>query len=534
MSAQLGMSDLFKRILPYGIVCRWQAAHREVAMDRPLFFYPGFGKRLRRIVKFSLPYGLVMSFRERMVRRVFIDSVSEPSASNEVASTVSPIGKTVALPPLPSRRELEPQIVIQRTADERKELPPDVTVVTVIFNIVKGGRAESFRQCLDSVQAQTGVAIEHLIIDGASNDGTLTLLDGYDNTRHSMRVFSAPDKGIYEAMNRGLVLANGRYVTFLNSDDFYNDPLGLHDSVARLDETHAEFSYAPVVMLGDDGHPLDHPNVNPDVNRLCHVMAFSHQSIVMRTDSFRALRGFNISYRSAADYDSVLRMVFAGYHAARVDRSYVTFRAGGYSWTNMAESQAECGRMFSDLYGRYLDYPLTPEEGRVMYVTLHAPMRLADRMLVRVMAAFGLEGERTRPRRCLDVSDRWNVIGLYEEEGWGAWGDREIRLYVTLPDDLRGRELLLSLHIGAYFDADHRAEVGIRCNGRELQMLHVQNFLPARYDLHCPADLTTEGSLVLDVETSSTVRPAGDTRTLGISFEKLVISANAQSERSPR
>ena len=117
---------------------------------------------------------------------------------------------------------------------------PDVTVVTVCFNPLKDGRRELFARNLDSVQNQTGVTVEHVIIDGASTDGTLEFLSKYENKCYDIRILSKPDSGIYDAMNRGIALAKGKYVTFLNTDDSYHRNDGLALSVkASLERPYA-------------------------------------------------------------------------------------------------------------------------------------------------------------------------------------------------------------------------------------------------------------------------------------------------------
>ena len=266
----------------------------------------------------------------------------------------------------------------------------DVTVVTVVFNAIEGGRGEMLRQCLDSVQSQRGVAVEHLIVDGASKDGTVDMVRGYDNRSAGIRLLSAPDSGIYDAMNRGIALARGKYVVFLNSDDFYHDASGLADAVARLERTGCDFSFAPArVLRAEDGRPMDHPNTHPRAGRIFVNMEFSHQSVVAGRDALIAVGGFDLRYRSAADYDLILRLVLSGRRACCVPRSFVTFRMGGFSCVNMAKSQEETGVIFSRLYNQYADAGLTPEDGMRMYLSGRFPLELKERLFPYYVAAFG-------------------------------------------------------------------------------------------------------------------------------------------------
>ena len=92
---------------------------------------------------------------------------------------------------------------------------PKVTIVTVVYNLIENGREQYFRQCLESVHKQLYQNIEHIVIDGASNDGTIDLLEEY-NKKGWIKYYSEPDTGIYDAMNKGIEKATGKYIVFLN------------------------------------------------------------------------------------------------------------------------------------------------------------------------------------------------------------------------------------------------------------------------------------------------------------------------------
>jgi len=80
---------------------------------------------------------------------------------------------------------------------------PLVTIVTITFNLIKAGREKTFRQCLESVHNGTYKNVEHIVIDGASKDGTLDLIKEYAN-KGWVKYISEPDSGIYDAMNKGV------------------------------------------------------------------------------------------------------------------------------------------------------------------------------------------------------------------------------------------------------------------------------------------------------------------------------------------
>ena len=137
---------------------------------------------------------------------------------------------------IPSIEALQSALILKPASGGSSGTEPMVSVVTVCLNPLKDGRKDLLVKNLDSVQQQTGVTVEHLIIDGASSDGTIEFLTQYDNRCNDIRILSKSDSGIYDAMNRGIALSRGKYVTFLNSDDFYHRNDGLALSVKALED----------------------------------------------------------------------------------------------------------------------------------------------------------------------------------------------------------------------------------------------------------------------------------------------------------
>ena len=229
---------------------------------------------------------------------------------------------------IPTAPEFQDSLIL-KPATDCSSATPDVTVVTVCFNPLKAGRQELFTKNLESVQRQVGVTVEHLIIDGASTDGTMDSLKAFDNKHYDIRILSKTDSGLYEAMNRGIALAKGRYVAFLNSDDFYHDDNGLAASVKALDESGCSFSFAPILAKKPHGVSLRKPQ-----HRLHKFFVFCvtrHPSMLFRLTDLIEIGGYNLAYRIAADYDMMLRLVAAGHKACFVNHCFATFVTGGFS-----------------------------------------------------------------------------------------------------------------------------------------------------------------------------------------------------------
>lgn len=198
---------------------------------------------------------------------------------------------------------------------------PLVTVVTITYNLINAGREKFIRQCIDCVHAQTYKNVEHIIIDGASTDGTLEIFKDYP----WLKVFSEPDKGIYDAMNKGVAKASGKYIVFLNSDDFWHDNRAVEESVKALEENDADFSYSSAKYYDENEKFIG--CLFPVMETFFLRMPFSHQSMFTKTK----LVHFDDTYKSAGDYDFVLRLILSGAKGVFVKLDFTSFRLIGIS-----------------------------------------------------------------------------------------------------------------------------------------------------------------------------------------------------------
>lgn len=232
---------------------------------------------------------------------------------------------------IPSLEKFQGEVILKQASSTANQSIPDVTVVTVCFNPLKDGRRELFRKNLDSVQEQEGVTVEHLIIDGASTDGTLDFLASYNNHNQDIRILSQPDSGIYEAMNRGIALSRGQYVTFLNTDDYYHKNDGLALSVKALQESGCSFSFAPILPTGSRFLHRLHRHPEQHLHRIFIFPTIPHQSMLYRRTTLVEVGGYDSSYRMGGDHDLTLRLIAAGHKGCFVDKAFVTFASGGFS-----------------------------------------------------------------------------------------------------------------------------------------------------------------------------------------------------------
>ena len=220
-----------------------------------------------------------------------------------------------------------------------------ISVITASFNLIANGREKFFRQMVESVQQQTYQQVEHWVIDGGSNDGTVELLEDLA-AQGKIKYISEPDKGIYDAMNKGAKLAGGEIITFLNSDDFFNNPKGLEEAIKVFDKGF-DYSYAPIEVLDEETGKKNIGRVK--WLRLLRNMPFPHPGMLVRKSVFETLGGFDSSFKLVGDYDFILRLLLSGYKGAE-SKLFVTFRAGGATDIYANKHQDEMARVYAKNY----------------------------------------------------------------------------------------------------------------------------------------------------------------------------------------
>ena len=213
---------------------------------------------------------------------------------------------------------------------------PKITVVTVTFNLIKAGRKDCFIKCVESVHNQVYANIEHIIVDGGSTDGTLDLLKEYKSKGY-ISYISEKDNGIWNAMNKGIDLATGKYITFLNSDDLYCCDDAISSSVEILEKEKGDIlsGYANCIDL-ETGKKCGENHLNWDC--LPTGQFPCHQTVIYNTQILREIGKYNEKY-IAADNISFAEFILRGKKACVNEKYVVDFAAGGFSWDKDVHSR---------------------------------------------------------------------------------------------------------------------------------------------------------------------------------------------------
>lgn len=204
-----------------------------------------------------------------------------------------------------------------------------ISIITATWNC-----ADTVVDCLASVASQDYPEREHVVIDGASRDNTLAVLEAH---RAQLAVLvSEPDKGIYDALNKGIAQASGDVVGFLHADDIYAGPEVLSRIAAafeanpELDAVYGDLQY---VRKDDTSHVVRYWKSTPfSATRLRRGWMPPHPTLYVRRSCYDRIGGFDTSYRIAADYDSILKFFTQrDFQTQYLPTVFVKMRLGGAS-----------------------------------------------------------------------------------------------------------------------------------------------------------------------------------------------------------
>lgn len=199
-----------------------------------------------------------------------------------------------------------------------------VSVVTVAFN-----SAQTIERTLESVAAQTYPHVEHIIVDGGSADGTMEIVRRFE--RSGLRWISERDRGMYDAMNKGLALATGMCVGILNSDDWL-EPDALSDVAACFESEECGYTFGDVYLANPDGRRFG-LMASMDLDRLgrdyLYTMPYLHQTCYIRRSLLGRIGQYSLEYRLSADHEYIIRLIASGASGTRLRKPIATYRMGG-------------------------------------------------------------------------------------------------------------------------------------------------------------------------------------------------------------
>ncbi|WP_024555797.1 glycosyltransferase family 2 protein [Franconibacter pulveris 1160] len=203
-----------------------------------------------------------------------------------------------------------------------------VSIITATYN-----SAKTLPDTLRSLGSQTYDNIEYIVIDGASKDNTLDIV--HDNYKKTVTIISEPDKGIYDALNKGINVATGDVIGFLHSDDILAYPDVIRDVVACFNKDNCDAVYGDLEYVSkDDLNKTIRLWKSGEFHRSKIQLGWMppHPSFYMKKSCYDKFGSFSLDYRISADYESLLRYLWKeSITLSYIPQVLVKMRVGGIS-----------------------------------------------------------------------------------------------------------------------------------------------------------------------------------------------------------
>ena len=207
-----------------------------------------------------------------------------------------------------------------------------ITVISVSYNCVS-----DVEKTIRSLESQTYKEFEYIVVDGKSSDGTMEKIKKYQNIFENMVLISEPDRGIYDAMNKGVSKANGKYVFFLNFGDCFYDKDVLKNITQKM-QSNADIYYGDIEKSGIS---IVQKNKATLFNCIYREYMICHQSIFAKRELLQKYP-FDLQYKLCADRDWLIKVLQGKYCVEYVNRIICRYDITGQSsnlWKFMQESR---------------------------------------------------------------------------------------------------------------------------------------------------------------------------------------------------
>ncbi|ADK83334.1 glycosyltransferase family 2 protein [Sediminispirochaeta smaragdinae] len=215
---------------------------------------------------------------------------------------------------------------------------PLFSIITVCYNA-----KTTISNTINSVLNQSFTDFEYIIVDGGSTDGTLDIVNPYAEQR-KLGLISESDDGIYDAMNKGIQLANGKYLNFLNADDTLCDEsvlMSVADQIHNM--PNKQIYYGNLLYRNRDGNIDQYFRPNQDIRNFLRDNCITQQALFYDKEVFSVVGKFNSRIRIVGDYEWLLRAVF---------RKKITSYYMNVNISNFTIGGVSTGRMYKRIHNK--------------------------------------------------------------------------------------------------------------------------------------------------------------------------------------
>lgn len=311
-----------------------------------------------------------------------------------------------------------------------------ITIITVCLN-----SADTIEKTIKSVISQDYTEKEYILVDGGSTDGTIEIIKKYSTS--IAKWVSEPDQGIFDAMNKGIGMAVGDVIGFLNSDDWYLDS-ALKSVCTVFQEKDCDCVCCDNLVIRKDGKEECYDASEVPLEDMYKRMIYYHSAIFAKKEMFDREDNFDLQYKIAADYDWMLRIMKKGARVCYLHRPVFTFCYGGISSVN----EIACAKEAWEIAIRHLPEDKTDYRKAIDQRLFEIIMQASDAMWIRnsLASVFNFQnplvlwGAGYRGRQCLLWLQKggiavWKMIDTNENK----WGETVQGVLISPPGFLAGK-----------------------------------------------------------------------------------------------
>lgn len=251
-------------------------------------------------------------------------------------------------------------------------MEPTITIITPTHNIIE--TSDAFNLLVSLLDLQTYPNIEHLVVDNASDDGTIELLKDYKNKGY-ITFYSERDTGKYSAINKAVMRAKGKYIAILSYDDFIHDITAIADIVQLMEDNEADFLFSPAYCRHPQGFTFLFP---PAIYNVFQAMPCGRQAMFFKKSFIEKIGYFDEKFKIMSDFDFIIRAVMKRGKAVYFDRNYVTYKLSQKSIDFVDKALEESRAIFFKNYKGL--YPLNEDVLERMVQISQFPPALLEKL----------------------------------------------------------------------------------------------------------------------------------------------------------
>lgn len=208
---------------------------------------------------------------------------------------------------------------------------PLVSIITVSLN-----SENTIRDSVESILMQTYKRIEYIVIDGLSKDNTVSIVKSYEkdfiDKGYILKIISEKDKGLYDAMNKGIIMANGDIIGIINSDDFYVDEFVIEKVVKKMISENADCLYADLMYVDEENTDKVVRKWKAGKGNFTHGWNPPHPTTFIAKETYKKFGLYKVDYKISSDYDILYRILHKGKAKVTYLEEYIVkMRNGGIS-----------------------------------------------------------------------------------------------------------------------------------------------------------------------------------------------------------